>query len=247
MNKKLYLGLALFLMAIILMPIMNVHAESYTVKNQEELKSALQNNDIDTIILGEDIETTEKINITRSVTIDGANHMIKYVGTFGAEGGKDNTVWAGIYVLQFYKTTGTLKNIKLTGGNAGLLINGSDVTFVGTIDVSGNGFGGIELGQGANVTETNKLTLNDADIVNTTENDDHPTLWVPNDSDDAVVTVDGETELIHSGDELTLIEMNEIFDLGTPNTLDNIAAFESTFIISLLSILGVAVLNKRYN
>ncbi len=247
MRKKLCLGITLFLMTIMLLPIMNVHAESYTVNNQDELKSALKNNDIDTIILGSDIETTEKINITRSVTIDGANHTIKYVGTFGAKGSKDNTVWGGIYVLQFYKTTGTLKDIKLTGANAGLLINGSNVTFVGTIDVSGNGFGGIELGQGSNVTEQNKLTLNNADIVNTTENDDHPTLWVPNDSDDAIMTVDGDVETIHAGDELTLVELNEIFDLGTPNTFDNIAYIEALFIISLMSILGATILNKKYN
>ena len=62
--KKISIFLILLLSCFITT---NVNAESKTVKNQDELKSALTNKDIDTIILGGDINTTEKINITRPI------------------------------------------------------------------------------------------------------------------------------------------------------------------------------------
>ena len=245
MNKKLLMIFTL--LTILLVPFMSAHAESYTIHNQADLKSALQNNDIDTIILGEDIETTEKINITRNVTIDGANHTIKYVGTFGADGSKNNTVWGGIYVLQFYKTTGTLKDIKLTGGNAGLLINGSNVTFVGNIDVSGNGFGGIELGQGSGVTEKNTLALENATITNTSETEDHPSIWVPDDSAAAEMIINGESKQIDPGHELTMTEVNELFGINIPQTYDNINLIMTFFTLSLVSIvMGVKLYKKEF-
>ena len=67
--KKSCLFLLLFLLTCFINT--NVNAESKTVKNQDELKSALNNKDIDTIILGGNINTTEKINITRPIYLDG--------------------------------------------------------------------------------------------------------------------------------------------------------------------------------
>ena len=203
----------ILLLVMILIPTFCVSAQtSKTVHNQDELKSALQDSNVATITLANDIETTEKINIMRPVTIDGAGHTMKYVGTFGSSGSKDNTVWGGIYVLQVYKTTATIKNIKLTGGNAGLLVNGSKVTLVGTIDVSGNGFGGIELAQGSGVDQTAHLVLGEnATLVNTTETSDKPTLWVPDDSDPAIVEKDGAQQIVNPDEELTLTEITELF------------------------------------
>ena len=144
--------LTILLLAIFIIPVIQVEAkeDTITVNNQQELKDALANDEISTIILGQDIETTEKINIMRPVTIDGNHKTIRYTGTFGSSQSSDNTVWGGIYVLQVYRTSATIRNIKLTGGNAALLINGSTVKLEGTIDVSGNGFGGIELGKAIN-------------------------------------------------------------------------------------------------
>ncbi len=85
----------------------------------------------------------------------------------------DKTVWGGHYVLQAYKTNVNINNISLTGGNAGLLVNKSNVTLKGTIDVSNNGFGGIEL-TGENPT----INLKDAKLLNSTEAYLLPTLWV---------------------------------------------------------------------
>lgn len=162
----------LFLLTLfVLMPFINVNAEERVVTSQDELKAALNDSLVDTIVLGNDIQTTEKINILRPVTIDGANHTITYSSALAAN-------WTGIYVLHFYKTTGTIKNIKLTGAEAALNINGSVVTLEGTIDVSGNRVGGIELGQGQAVTDFPDVNMENATIVNTTETSTTPTAWI---------------------------------------------------------------------
>ncbi len=218
-----------------------VNAESKTVNNQDELKSALSDESIDTIILGSDINTTEKINITRPIYLDGKNHTIKYVGKFGEE--DDYTVWAGIYVLQVYKTQATIKDIKLTGGNAALLINGSVVKLEGQIDVSGNGFGGIELGKGANVSEAPRVDLDSStQIVNETESADRPSLWVPEDTTGAVISVDGVKKVLTPGEELELNEIEQLFVIPTnPQTNDNMLAV----FIAFLGILGIIKLFKK--
>ena len=246
--KKISKILLLFVLTITLSTTLNVKAAtSKTVNNQAELKEALNDSNISTIILGSDIETTEKINIMRDVTIDGNNKTIKYVGKFGSSSSSDNTVWGGIYVLQIYKTNVTLKNIKLTGGNAGLLINGGHATFVGKIDVSGNGFGGIELGKGSGVTEAPALTITDnAEIINTTESADKPTIWVPADTDGAVIEI-GNTEFeLNSGEELTLDEINELEEsIENPETNDSLLL--NIFFLSIFVILSSYAFNKILN
>ncbi len=230
MKKKFWLALL-----IMFAPFVTVNAESQTVNDETELKAAIGNEEIDTIIIGKDIDTTSKINITRPLYLDGNNHTLRYTGKF--KGGDDATVWDGIYVLQVYKTMATIKDIKLTGANAALLINGGNVTFEGTIDVSGNGFGGIELGQGAGVTEIPKLALkDDAEIQNTTEKADAPSLWVPADTTKGVLEINGESKDITKGDELSLAEIEEIFDIDNPSTNDFINTYLITAILSLLGI-----------
>ncbi len=229
------IGVLLLLMA--LFPAFNVSAaSSTTVHNQAEFKEALDDEGITTIVLGNDIETTEKINILRPVTIDGAGHAMKYVGTYG-EGSSDNTVWGGIYVLQVYKTTATIKDIKLTNGNGGLLVNGGHVTFVGTIDVSGNGFGGIELGQGVAVESSAHLVISDnAKIVNTTESSDKPTLWVPEDSTNAILEMNGVKQVLVEGQEFLIQEINSLFTVPeNPNTSDPFTGYIVMILFGIIS------------
>ncbi len=232
----------LFLCTILFFTMTNVYAlDSKVVNNQEELKEALSDSKITTITLGSNIDTTEKINITRPVTIDGAGYTIRYVGKFGSSQSSSNTVWGGIYVLHFYKTTGTLRNIKLTGGNAGLLINGSQVKLEGIIDVSGNGFGGIELGKGSGVTNSSHAILDsDTKLVNTTESSDNPTLWVPKDTDDSILEIDGVKQELEAGNELSLDEIIELFDIEeNPETSDPIIIYSITFILSILTLIFI--------
>lgn len=214
-------------------PILNVEAATSTVHNQSELKTALADENITVIELANDIETTEKINITRPVTIDGNGYTMKYVGTFNTSGSTDNTIWKGIYLLQVYKTEATIRNIKLTNGNAALLLNGSKVKLEGNIDVSGNGFGGIELGQGKDVTTVSHLVISDgAKIINITESSTNPTLWVPSDTPKAILEMNGLVQTINAGEELTLAEITNLFTPQVnPDTGD-------TLVISI--ILGIS-------
>lgn len=230
----------LVLVLLCFMPFV-VDAKTMLVGSQEELLEALSDSSVDTITLSKDIETTEKINITRPVTIDGANHTMKYVGTFGTDASKSNTVWGGIYVLQVYKTTATIKNIKLTGGNAGLLINGSKVTLNGTIDVSGNGFGGIELGKGAQVEDAPSLTLGkDINVVNNTEKESAPTIWVAKDGANGTITMNGITKTLTEGEEFSITEIENVLGLDiakNPDTVDKITIYCTVLLISIIGIL----------
>lgn len=248
MKKSFKKILFLIIFTVILLPSINVNAtSSKTVNNEAELKDALNDSNISTIIIGSDIETTEKINILRDVTIDGNNKTIRYIGKFGSSNSTDNTVWGGIYVLQVYKCNVTLKNIKLTGGNAGLLINGGHATFIGKIDVSGNGFGGIELGQGSNVTTSPTLTIDEnAEIINTTESEDKPTLWVPSDTNGAVITIGNTDFRLDSGEELTLDEINKLEEsIKNPETKDSLIL--NIFFLSIFVILSTYAFNKILN
>ena len=169
-----------------LVPMINVNAAEgiAEVKTEQEFLDALADESIHTITLTDNIETQKKININRPVTIDGNGKTIEYVGTFKGEV-YDNTVWGsgangdgqGVYVIQVYRTEATIKNITLTGGNAGLSANGSTVTLIGNIDVSGNGFGGIEMTKGSGVTELPYIKAGEAVITNTTETATTPTVW----------------------------------------------------------------------
>ncbi len=246
--KKVSKILLLFVLTITLGTTLSVKAAtSKTVNSEVELKEALNNSNVSTIILGSNIETTEKINIMRNITIDGNNKTIKYVGKFGSSNSSDNTVWGGIYVLQIYKSNVTLKNIKLTGGNAGLLINGGHATFVGRIDVSGNGFGGIELGKGNGVTTTPTLTITDnAEIINSSESADKPTLWVPDDTTGAIIEI-GNTEFeLNPGEKLSLDEINELEEsIENPETNDSILL--NIFFLSIFVTLSTYAFNKILN
>lgn len=241
--KKLGALMIAFLFAFLCTPQIQVLAKTTQVGSQEDLKDALSDAEVDVIELSQDIDTTEKITITRPVTIDGKGHTVKYVGTFGQDASPSNKVWGGIYVFQVYRTTATFRDIKLTGANAALLANGSTVRFEGTIDVSGNGFGGIELGQGKGVTEVNKLAVEEgSNIVNTTENPDAPTLWVPSDSADANVEMNGVTMTVKSGAELTEAEVEALFDdipQDSPSTLDPLT-WSITLSFIGLGLLGIS-------
>ena len=188
--KKLKLFLGLFISTFMVVPFMEVNAaEPVEVTTAKELYDYLEGSEVTEVKLMNDIETTHKINVTSDKIIDGNGYKITYVGTF-KDGSHDKTEWGsdaeapydgGVYVIQAYDANVTVKNITLTGGNVGLSANGANLTLEGTIDVSGNGFGGIELTKGAAPTlAVPSLTINNATIVNTTETDKLPTLWTDN-------------------------------------------------------------------
>ena len=188
--KKLKVFLGLFVCAFMVIPFMGVNAaEPVEVDNAEDLYKYLEGSEVTEVKLTADIETTHKINVTSDKIIDGNGHKITYVGTF-KDGSNDNTVWGsnaeapyngGVYVIQAYNADVTIKNITLTGGNVGLSANGANLTLEGRIDVSGNGYGGIELTKGAAPTlSVPSLTMNNVTLVNTSESSSKPTLWTDN-------------------------------------------------------------------
>lgn len=168
---KKHFSFVIFAVLFSLMPFMSVNAESREVTSQEELKAALADSTIDTIVISNDFQTTEKIDISRPVVIDGNNHKIAYGNSLGS-------TWTDVYVLHFYKTTATVKNITLTGAEGAINVDGSVVTLEGTIDVSGNRAGGIKLGMDNGVTSTPDVTTDGATIINTTETSTAPTVWI---------------------------------------------------------------------
>lgn len=194
--SKIMFGLAA--LAIVVSPAIPVYAQEPTttgseivvqngvaqVKDEAEFRAAMNNAEVKTIELTTDITIENKLNIIQDKTIIGNNHSIKYVGKFKNDG--DKYTWGsaategefkgGVYVIQAYTANVTLRDITLTGANVGLGVNGANVTLEGTINVTGNGFGGIEVTKGEKVQVLPSLTINGT-IVNEDEVAARPTLW----------------------------------------------------------------------
>lgn len=166
---------------------------TYTeVSTEQDLKEAISKGE-ELVKLADNI-TVEEGNLTLGEVkyFDGNGKTI----TFGSTGQNlvalkdatienvtvENTVatedWSSTYGIQCYNGTYTLKNVTSKGGNAGILVNSSNVTLQGTIDVSGNKFGGIEVSKSSSPQLPNAtLNINGATIVNTTEEYAKPTIW----------------------------------------------------------------------
>ncbi len=175
------------------------------VSTESEFNAALNDNNVKTINIVKDFTTSAKINITRDVTINGNAHKL----TMNLA---DKTTWGGHYVLQVYRSNVTINDITLSGANAGLLVNGGNATLKGKIDVSNNGFGGIEL-SGSNPV----INLSGATLVNSTEEYLKPTLWIDPKMDNVVVEYAGFKKNIEvdKGDHL-----QTQYYLDAKNTLD---------------------------
>ena len=149
-------------------------ADVADVTNLTQFKAALANVNIATINVTASFNTTEKIIVNRAVTINGGNKMIMFTG--------DAAEWQGNYVIEVYNTKDVnINNLKLIGGDAALLVNGSDVTLEGIIDVSGNQFGGVEVSRGTEIGLQNSTLTVTGTLVNGTEAYSLPTIWLVED------------------------------------------------------------------
>ena len=194
------------------------------IKDFEELNDALENADADdTITLSKNFEGTsdETIEITKPVTIEGNGATLKFSDAVNEKTTESNGIsvkannvtindlnivmsdtngWEGLFAVQVYAKTGvTLKNFTGTNADAALLVNSSDVTLEGNIDVSGNEFGGIEVSQGENVSETPKLDISGATLVNESESFEKklPTIWEDGVEESHTTWVTGVEDLNH--------------------------------------------------
>ena len=125
----------------------------------------------DTIVLASDITLTTKLEVAKSVTIDGGNHTITATsGVTGhvinvsaddvtiknltVDGGKQN-----VHGLHFYKAeNGKIENIVAKNNEkTGLTVNASSVTATGTLEFINNGWeslpNSLNVGFGQNITE----------------------------------------------------------------------------------------------
>ena len=143
---------------------------SASVATLTELQDALTNTLVSHIELTADITTPATLVLGRSdVTIQGSDHTISYTA--------DPSGWQGHYVFQVYNAQNVaINSLRMTGGDAGLLVNGSIVTLTGHTHVTGNEFGGIEVSNGGAPAFNASLTSTN-DIYNFTEANTLPTVW----------------------------------------------------------------------
>ena len=189
------------------------------IEDASDIESALSDPDIKEMTLNAPISTTSEIQVNKPMTINGADNTItksepgkaitltadSTVENLTIENTADNTEWNSSYGIQFYTGEHTLKDVKLTGGNAGIIANSATVNLEGTIDVSGNTFGGIEVCRSASSAETRSampvgvLNINGATIINDTEEYGKPTIWIDGNTD-----ADG---IVNGADAFTLIQL----------------------------------------
>lgn len=173
----------------------------YRVSNEEQLRDALSkavNGSVITLIDSFTIKNQINIENKSSFIIDGNNKTI----TFNKADPKswDNN---NAYILHFYNNTNevTVKNIKLTGSNAAMLIDGANVKLTGTVDVSGNGYGGIVVSKGTDASTSSQLDVSGAALKNDSETrTNNPTIWMDNYNTDSgsLILVENSTQELHS-------------------------------------------------
>ena len=145
----------------------------------------------DTIVLLQDTKLGTSSYLNEGVTLDGNGYTITYTGTKSAiimsnncvvenvtlRGTAPMNVWKGAYGIQAYNAVNTtISDVTIKGFNAAILVNGSETTLTDVVDVSSNGFGGIEVSKGDGVTADSVLTV-EGTVINDTESSKAPTAW----------------------------------------------------------------------
>lgn len=146
--------------------------------------------------------------------------------------------WQGNYALQVYNAKGvTITNYKGTKADAALLVNASEVTLHGNIDVSGNEFGGIEVSKGAAAGLSNSTLVVNGNVTMSNEEITRPVIWLEKDQgsitlsdndmfviNDSVPTDMGKDQTYYYSDESVYksINVGSIEQLTLANTIDDV-------------------------
>ena len=162
---------------------------------EEDLIAALEQAQAgETVELTGSVELTSQLVIEKEIVLDGNGYTIRkgdhedtYPNNAGilvmagatlqdlkVEGPNTNPDgWDnGEFGIKLYDAQGAqLQNITVEQANAGIQVSGGSVTMTGTITVSNNEFGGIEVCREA------QLDLSEATLVNESESGEIPTLW----------------------------------------------------------------------
>ena len=186
--------------------------------------------DGDKVTLVKGVDLTEQVTIDKAITLDGADYGITTSGITGTaailvtagatvqnvtvSGPNTNTNgWdGGEYGIKVYNATGvTLSNVTVTAANAGILVSSSDVNMTGTITVSGNEFGGIEVSKGSGLNKAGNLTIADsAEIVCTDEK--VPAIWIDGTTASEGVVTGGNYPSITVGEQIYYATSQELLN-----------------------------------
>ena len=144
--------------------------------------------------------------------------------------GPNNTTTAwdeGEYGIKVYNAENvTLQDMTVTGANAGIQVNSSAVTLAGTVTVSGNEWGGIEVCKSSNEGLTaGTLNINGAAVVCT--DTAVPAIWIDGttEADGVVNGADGMTQ-IAAGDQIYYYTAGTAITLARDVTISGTATVE---------------------
>ena len=174
---------------VLLEPSYSTIADVYTL---EELKAAGDNPRITEINLLSSIsDINEEIDIMNGVMFNGNGNTLTFTSTgrnlifFKDSDIKNLTVvsngtdnWTSTYTTQLFNGKYTVSDCNFEGGNGGLLVLSADVTLDGTVNVSNNTFGGIEVSKGSGEGLNGSTLTIKGTILNSTEDTEKPTAWI---------------------------------------------------------------------
>lgn len=177
----------------ILEQMLNQYKSTPVVTDATVITEIASDPNIHSFELTEPIESTSETQFNHKIYVDGASNPVTTsatgkIWTFLA--GADcedivldstaaNETWSSSYGIHFYTGKSTITNGGFSGHNAGILVNGGTLTLKGTIDVSNNYFGGIEVSKGASAgLEPSVLDITDCALINTSEEYGKPTVWI---------------------------------------------------------------------
>ena len=192
--KKQILSAAMALSMLTMQLPMTSFAQESTMTEEDLIAALEQAQDGATVELTGSVELTGQLVIEKQIVLDGNGYTISkgesedvfpnnagILVTAGAtirdltvEGPNTNPEgWDnGEFGIKIYEAQGAqLQNVTVEQGNAGIQVSGGSVIMTGTIDVSNNEFGGIEL------CREGRLDLTQAALVNGSETGELPTLW----------------------------------------------------------------------
>lgn len=243
-------------------------ADEANVYTLDELHAALENSTITTIHIKADIsDITDAVRVDHTLTINGEGHTLSFTddlntAAYGSRSAiiisaddvvlndvnvqmTNTTGWQGAYGLQAYKVTGVIvHNYSATGGDAALLVNGSEVTLTGTIDVSGNEFGGIELSKGSGVTTEPTLDISGGSLVNSSEMYWNPTIWEDGLDGTSHVTGGNLTRVTGEKPYYYIVEENS-YSVDVKNQTELVAALAEANITHINVVADFATTQKK--
>ncbi|UKI19624.1 MAG: hypothetical protein L6V89_11630 [Oscillospiraceae bacterium] len=170
-KTKLLTALLTLCMALSLVP-MSAFAADSTVSTEAELKAALENADCAVIKLGGNIETTEGLDVERTVTLDLNGY------TLSCSSADEDIIWVRSSGSLTIKDSGTGGKIDGQNKNCGFNVKGGTLTLESgsIVNCKTDGDGGAVDVSNTGVTETpikyGKFIMNGGAIMDCTADDD---------------------------------------------------------------------------